>query len=93
MTFFANSSGIIWRQLHGLVLFPFQALFKLLTVLNTAGGTQVLGRRKDRAIDSCDSDDYAQADDLRGRCWFVNRRSLAQLSYFTHAFVIDRKGK
>ena len=50
----------------GLVLFPFQPL--LLTVLNTAGGTQVLGKRKDR--DSCESDDYAQADDLpkRRRC-------------------------
>jgi hypothetical protein len=32
-------------------------------VLNTA--TQVLGKRKDR--DSCEPDDYAQADDLQKR--------------------------
>ena len=45
------------------ILFPSRAL--LLTVLNTAGGTQVLGKRKDR--DSCEPDDYAQPDDLRKR--------------------------
>ena len=43
--------------------FHFQAL--LLTVLITAAQTQVLGKRKDR--DSCESDDYARADDLRKR--------------------------
>ena len=46
-----------------MVLFSFQAL--LLTVLNTAAGTQVLEKRKNR--DSCESDDYAQDDDLRKR--------------------------
>jgi hypothetical protein len=72
MSFFSNSSGIIIKggtftsisyptQDAGRFLFLFQAL--LLTGLNTA--TQVLGKRKDR--DSCEPDDYAQADDLQKR--------------------------
>jgi hypothetical protein len=74
----------------------FQAL--LLTELNTAGATQVLGKRKDR--DSCESDDYAQADDLRKRrrCRSLDGLMVCQQAttviLFHHlAFVIDRKGR
>ena len=62
-----------WRQLHEhqpsdtrnwSVLFSFQALRLLLTVLDTAA-THVLGKTKDR--DSCESDGCAQADGLQKR--------------------------
>ena len=36
-----------------------------MTLLKTADATQVSSKRKDR--DSCESDNYAQADDLRKR--------------------------
>jgi hypothetical protein len=71
MSFFPSSSVIIYggnftsishpTQDAGRFLFPFQAL--LLTVLIIATAAQVLGKRKD--LDSCEPDDYAQADDLR----------------------------
>ena len=93
-----------WRQLHERssdtrrwsVSFLFQSL--LLTLLNTGGETQVLGKRKDRG--SCESDDYAYADDLRTRkrcrCKGLDGLMVCQQwSYVTiiHIFVIDRKGK
>ena len=69
-----------------MVLFQLQGL--LLTVLNTAGGTQVLGDGKDSG--RCESADHAQDDDpwKRHRCSSLDglmvcqRRPLAQLSYF-----------
>ena len=105
MSLFPSSSGIIINggtltsislptQDAGQFFFPFQAL--LLTVLITAGPTQVLGKRKDH--DSDESDDY---DDLRKR---RRCRSLETLDGLTvclqatmvilfrdHAFVIDHK--
>ena len=74
MPFFPGSSSFIINggtftnislptQDAGRFLFPFQVL--LLTESITATPTQALGKRKDR--DSCESDDYAQADDLRKR--------------------------
>jgi hypothetical protein len=78
-------------------LFPFQAI--LLTVLNTAAATQVLGEKRNR--DSCD--DYAQADDLRKkrRCGsletldglMVCQQATVVILFHDHAFVIDRKGR
>ena len=72
----------------------------LLTVLNTAGATQVLEKRKDR--DSCESDDYAQADELRKRrrCKSLDGLRVCQqgttgtvILFHDHAFVIDRKSR
>ena len=75
MSLFTSSSGFIINggnftsinsvqtQDAGRHSFPFRG--QLLTVLNTAGTTQVLKKRKHR--DSCESDDYTQADDLRKR--------------------------
>ena len=95
-----------WRQLHEhqpttrrcqwSVSFSFQALF--LTVLITAGSTQVLGKTKDR--DSCEFDDYAQADDLRKRhrCRDLDGLMVCQqltIVIYLHdnALLIDRKGR
>ena len=107
MSFFPSSSGFIINggtfsislptQDAGQFLFPFQAL--LLTVLIIAAPTQVLGKRKDR--DSCESDDYARADDhrKRRRCGSLETldgltvcllATIAILSH-DHAFVIDYK--
>ena len=62
-----------------------------MTVLNTAGA-------KDR--DNCESDDYAQVDDLRKRCrcrgidgLMVCQQALYLIHDHASAFVIDRKGR
>ena len=92
---------VLVSQSHWSVLFPFHWQALLLTVLNTAGATQVLGKRKDR--DSCESDDdYTQADDLRKRrrCRSLDGLMVCQqattgivILFHDHAFVIDRKGR
>ena len=105
MSLFPSSSGIIINggtftsislptQDAGQFLFPFQAL--LLTVLITAGPTQVLGKRKDH--DSDESDDY---DDLRKRRRCRSLETLDGLTvclqatmlilFHDQAFVIDHK--
>ena len=75
-------------------LFPFQAL--LLMGLITAAQTQVLGERKDR--DSCESDDYANTDDLRKRrrCRGLDGLTVCLhativILFHDHVFVIDHK--
>ena len=104
MSFFTNSSGftitggnftsiclpIQESQDAGRFCFHFK-LYVLLTVLNTAGA-------KDR--DNCESDDYAQVDDLRKRCrcrgidgLMVCQQALYLIHDHASAFVIDRKGR
>ena len=110
MSFFPSSSRVsiyggnftsmsLPTQDAGRFLFPFQA--PLLTVMNTAGATQELKKRKDR--DSCESGDYAQADDLRKRrrCrrletldgLMVCQQATTVVLSHDHVFVADRKGK
>ena len=105
MLFFPSSSGIIINggtftsislptQDAGQFLFPFQAL-----LLITAASAQALKKKKEH--DTCESDDDAQADDLRKR---RRCRSLESLDGLTvcrqatililihdHAFVLDHK--
>ena len=69
-----------------------------MTVLNTAATQVLLGKTKDR--DSCESDGYAQADDLRKRrrCrsldgLMVCQQATTVILFHDHAFVIGRKGR
>ena len=106
MSIFSNSSNLIINggtftsiglptQDAGQLLFPFQSL--LLTVLITAAPTQVLRKRKVRS--SCESDDYAQADDpqKRRRCRTLDGLKVCLQAtsviflFNDHAFVIDHK--
>ena len=100
MSFFTKSSGLtitggnftsicLPRQDVGRFCFHFKP-YVLLTVSNTAGA-------KDR--DSSESDDHAQADNLRKRrrCRRMDGLMVCQQattgSFHDHAFVIDRKGR
>ena len=100
MSLFTSSSGFIINggnftsinsvqtQDAGRHSFPFRG--QLLTVLNTAGTTQVLKKRKHR--DSCESDDYTQADDLRKRrrCRSLDGLMVCQLEPWQKSYLISR---